>query len=91
MVGSDKSSGMELSGEIKEVLPIRVDRRRGAEIISRYFFPISPRTLEVWPVAWRHLNGRALVETSELLHHARERLAASVAIKGGRRRQSPGA
>lgn len=63
--------------------PARIDRRVGAELINRYFFPISPRTLERWPVTWRRINGRALCETSELLAEAQRRVDLAPAIRGG--------
>ncbi|WP_198374978.1 hypothetical protein [Neoroseomonas rubea] len=68
-----------------ETLPRHVDRRVGAELVTRFFFPVSPRSLEVWPVAWRHVNGRALVATTELLALAAQKLAAAPPIRGGRR------
>ena len=64
-------------------LPARMDRRLGASIISSNYFPISPRTLERWPVTWRRVNGKALVETSELLAEAQRRLDAAIPIQGG--------
>ena len=66
-------------------LPVRVNRKVGASIISHYLFPISPRTLERWPVSWRRLNGRALVETDELLSEAQRRVDAAACIRGGAR------
>ena len=62
-------------------LPVRVDRETGAELLSRYFFRISPRSLERWPVAWRRLNGKAHVETRELFRIAEEMVAAAPAVR----------
>lgn len=64
-------------------LPVRVDRKVGAQIVTRLHFPISPRTLERWPLNWRRINGRALIETAELLAEAQRRVAAAPVIKGG--------
>jgi hypothetical protein len=36
-------------------LPVRVPRDVGAELLTKYFFKTSPRTLERWPVPWRLL------------------------------------
>ncbi len=66
-------------------LPVRVDRRTGAELLARYFFPCSHRTLEAWPIRWRLVNGRALVETAELFAFARTKLDEAPAIQGGRK------
>ncbi len=70
------------------VLPIRVDRQTGAALLARYFFPCSPRTLEAWPIRWRRVNGRALIETAELFALARAKLDEAPAIQGGRRREA---
>lgn len=66
-----------------EGLPIRVDRKLGAKIVTRLYFPISHRTLERWPLIWRRVNGRALVETEELLTEAQRRIDEAPALKSG--------
>ena len=68
-----------------DMLPRRVDRRRGAELVERYFFPVSHRSLERWDLAWRHVNGKAVVETAELFAVAEAKLAAATPIRGGKR------
>lgn len=64
-------------------LPVRMDRRMAASVISRFYFPVSHRTLETWPVGWRIVNGRALAETDEILAFAARKLAMAPAIRGG--------
>ena len=66
-------------------LPARVDRKVGAELVTRYFFPVSHRSIEAWPLAWRHVNGKALAETAELFAFAQSKLDAASPIRGGRR------
>lgn len=66
-------------------LPRNVDRRAGAELITRFFFPVSPRSLEVWPLVWRHVNGKAVVATADLFAVAEAKLSAAPPIRGGRR------
>jgi hypothetical protein len=66
-------------------VPVRVDRRAGAEILTRYLFPVSHRSLEAWPLTWRHVNGKAVVETAELFAVAQAKLDAAPPIRGGRR------
>ncbi len=66
-------------------LPRHVDRRIGAELVKRFYFPISPRTLERWPLAWRHVNGRAVTETAELLALAGRMFDAAAPIRSGQR------
>ena len=63
--------------------PRRIDRKRGAALITDLYFQISPRTLEKWPIAWRYANGRATCETEELLNYAKSKIDAAPAIKGG--------
>jgi hypothetical protein len=70
-------------------LPKRVDRRMGAEIITRFYFPVSHRTLETWPVTYTHVNGRAMALTSELLAVAEHKLDVAPTVRGGRRKASP--
>jgi len=86
MQNIEANYGFGLPDEVHALLPARLDRRRGAEIISKYFFPISARTLEVWPLTWRRVNGRALVETNELLAYAQAKLSAATPIRGGKRK-----
>jgi hypothetical protein len=66
-------------------LPRRVDRNAGAELVSKYFFPVASRTLEVWPITWRHVNGKAVCETAELFAVAQAKLDAAPLIPSVRR------
>ncbi len=65
-------------------VPRRVDRRAGAALLTQLYFSISPRTLEAWPLTWRHVNGKAFCETVELFALAEAKLNAAPAIRGGR-------
>ena len=65
--------------------PVNVDRRAGAELVTRLFFPVSPRTIEAWPLAVRRVNGKAIYDTAELLAYAQEKLEAAPAMRGGKR------
>jgi hypothetical protein len=64
-------------------LPVNVDRQRGAELVTRYFFPVSHRTLERWPLTGRVVNGRLVFATSDLFAHARAMMDAAPSIKSG--------
>jgi hypothetical protein len=66
-------------------LPLNVDRRHGAELVTRYFFPVSYRTLERWPLVGRVVNGRLVFPTAELFAHARALMDAAPPIRGGKR------
>ncbi len=69
-------------------LPRNVDRRRGAEIVTKFVFPVSYRTLEAWPLKIRHINGKAIIETAELLAVARAKFDAAPPIRAGRQTPS---
>lgn len=71
------------AGDKTQGLPRRVDRKTGAQIITYRHFPVSPRTLERWPLKWRNLNGRAVVETTELLTEAQRRVDEAPEVRGG--------
>jgi hypothetical protein len=66
-------------------LPAWVDRRTGADLVSRLLFPTTPRALETWPVTWRLLNGKASCETAELLAVAQAKIAAAPLTRTARR------
>jgi hypothetical protein len=67
-------------------LPRRVNRRDGADLVTRLYFPVSHRTLEAWPLGWRHVGGYAVCETADLLAEAERRFNAAPVIRGGRTR-----
>ena len=69
-------------------LPARVDRKRGALIITERYFPISHRTLETWPITWRRVNGRAICDTGDLLALAEAKLEAAPPLLGGNKSTS---
>ena len=68
--------------------PPLIDRILGAELISRLVFPVSPRTLEGWPLLTRRVNGKALYATAELLSYARAKVDAAPVVLGGRKRKA---
>ncbi len=66
--------------------PPRVDRQAGAVLLYAVLgFPVSPRTLESWPVPTRLVNGKATFDTAELLAFARAKLNEAPVIRGGRK------
>lgn len=66
-------------------LPRRVERRAGADLVTKHFFPVSHRTLEAAPLTWRRVNGYALVDTAELFAWAQAKVDAAPPIRGGRK------
>jgi hypothetical protein len=69
-------------------LPRRTDRNTAAELVTKFFFPVANRTLEVWPITWRYVNGKAVCETAELFAVAQAKLDAAPLIPSVRRRSS---
>lgn len=63
-----------------DALPRRVDKRRGAALVSTFKFPVSPRALQDWPLDWIVVNAKSICDTAQLFAEADQRLAA------GRRR-----
>jgi hypothetical protein len=75
-----------LPRELKELLtrlPVNVNRQIGAELITRYFFPISPRSLEVWPLPTKRVNGKAIMQTANLFEIAFARLSSAPVVMSG--------
>ena len=66
-------------------LPTRVPRAEAAALVTRYFFRVSPRTLERWPVVVMVVNGRAHIETDELFRVAQGMLDRTARVRGGSR------
>ncbi len=68
--------------------PPRVDRKMAAELLlARLGIVASPRTIEGWPLTSRLVNGRATLDTAELLAHGRAMLDGSPSVRGGRTRK----
>jgi hypothetical protein len=67
-------------------LPRHGDRKTLAPIITKLVFPVSHRSLEVWPLKWRFVNGRALAATDEALAHAWRKFKSAPVTMSGRRR-----
>ena len=77
-VMTDTAACDDASGHLDTNLPPpRVDRRTGARLVSERYFPVGPRALERWPLQYRIVNRRALVETAELFAVAERMLTAA--------------
>jgi hypothetical protein len=66
-------------------LPARVSRERAAELVTRFFFEIKPRSMERCPIRWQVLNGKAHCSVAELFRWAQTVLDASPPVMAGRR------
>jgi hypothetical protein len=82
------TTAADLPSDLQEVVsqqPPNVDRRTGAGLITKYLYPVSHRSLEVWQLPTRHVNGRAVIPTETLFAVAYAKLAAAPVIMSGRR------
>jgi hypothetical protein len=66
-------------------LPPNLDRKAGAAQITRHMFPVSHRSLEVWPLPVRHVNGRAVIPTATLFEVAYQKFQDAPVVMSGRR------
>jgi hypothetical protein len=62
-------------------LPKFADKTTSAAIVTHHYFPISPRTLERWPLTVRRPNKAVVYEVAELMKMAESRLEAACAYK----------
>lgn len=79
----------DLPADLRQAIenaPRYVNRRAGSALVTRLLFPVSYRSLEVWPLSWRLVNGHAVTDTRELLIEAYRRFAAAPLVRGGRRK-----
>ena len=70
--------------------PKRMWRKPLAKAITDEFFPVSQRSLEVWPLRWQRVNGKAVTDTREAFTVAQGKLDAAPAMRAGRRNLSCG-
>jgi hypothetical protein len=65
--------------------PVNVDKRKAAELVTKYLFPVAARSLEVWPIRTWHVNNKAVHATADVFVHAWEKMRAAPVMMGGRR------
>ena len=66
-------------------LPVRVNRKVASDLVSRFFFSCTTRAVEIWPLEWRLVNGKAHCETAELFAVAQAKLDAAPLTRTARR------
>ncbi|MBD0271526.1 MAG: hypothetical protein ICV73_06310 [Acetobacteraceae bacterium] len=74
-----------MNGPDLAAYPVRMDRRGLAAFITKEFFPISPRSLEKWPLTWQRVNNKAVSLTAEAAAVAEAKLDEATPIRGGKR------
>ena len=65
----------------EQPLPQYEDKQTAAAIITHHFFPISPRTLERWPLTVRRPNKATVYEVDEVMAVAEAKLNSAYAYK----------
>jgi hypothetical protein len=71
-----------------ETAPRYSDRRGLAKLHTELLGPISPRTLEEWPLVWQLVNGRAVTPTRDAIALAYERFQAAPKYRAGRTKKT---
>jgi hypothetical protein len=71
-----------------ETAPRYSDRRGLAQLHTELFGPLSPRTLETWPLTWQRVNNRAVTDTRNAITLAHARFKAVPEYKGGRAKKA---
>jgi hypothetical protein len=77
----------ELPEYIQRVLPSlprNADRRTLAPIITRLIYPLSHRSMEIWPLDWRRVNKHSVAATEQALRHAWRIYSAAPVTRAGR-------
>jgi len=64
-------------------LPKYADRDTSASIVSRFHFPVMPRTIATWPFVARRPNRNVVYEVDEVLSFAKSKFDKSLAYKQG--------
>ena len=65
----------------EQPLPQYADKPTAAAIITHHFSPISPRTLERWPLTVRRPNKAAVYEVGELMAFAERKFNSAYVYK----------
>ena len=69
-----------------DALPVRMDRRAAAALISQHFFTVAARSLERWPLDEVYVNGKVMLATRQLVAEAARRLALASTAPDPRKR-----
>ena len=62
-------------------IPHYADRKTLATIITHLYYPVSPRTIERWPLLVRKPNKKAILEVKPALEYAELQLNKAYAYK----------
>ena len=65
----------------EQPLPQYADKPTAAAIITHHFFPISPRTLERWPLTVRRPNKASVYAVAEVMAVAEAKLNLAYSYK----------
>ena len=58
-------------------IPARLDKREAARFVTQFYFAVSFRSLERWPLPWIVLNGKRTRSVVELDAYCRSKIAGS--------------
>ena len=69
------------SWSLGQPYPKNADRKTMAAIITHTHFPVSPRTIERWPLTVRKPNKKAILEVKTALEYAEKQLNKAYAYR----------
>jgi len=81
VINSENATGRGVTWQPGQPVPVRANRPTSAALVTHFYFPISPRTLERWPLTVRRPNKVAIYEVEELMRIAEQKLNAACAYK----------
>ena len=56
--------------DLLPTLPVKIDRKAGAQLVTAHVFPTSAKTVKSWPLPWECPNGRAIAPPATYLAYA---------------------
>jgi hypothetical protein len=56
--------------DVIDAMPKKIDRPDGADLVTKYVFPTTAKTVKSWPLPWECPNGKALAPPAAYLAYA---------------------
>jgi hypothetical protein len=69
-IGNDVVELPQWLVDVVDALPVAIDRKGGADLVTRCVFPTTAKTVKSWPLPWECPNGRALAPPAAYLAYA---------------------
>jgi hypothetical protein len=56
--------------DVIDAMPKKIDRPDGADLVTKYVFPTTAKTVKSWPLPWECPNGKAVAPPAMYLAYA---------------------